>query len=283
MWCTNNHYLYDTLEIIQLKVRTMEYKDFLKTTLPSLGLRWRRFRRKGIKRRIVGRMDELNLSSFSQYQRYVLAHEEEQRFLSGLLTVTISRFWRNAEVFQTLEKTWLPIMLERLPADEPLNMWSAGCASGEEPYSLLILWKESFAHSGRQLRLTASDSDTVCLERAHQGNYPASSLKEMPLYLRRRYFTNENGTFSLPRDFAKQIHWVEHNLIWDPPFLGYHLVFCRNLAYTYFSKPLQQELTNRFHTSVVPGGLLVIGRKEHLPGGSDELFKQRGHPFYERL
>jgi chemotaxis protein methyltransferase CheR len=131
--------------------------------------------------------------------------------------------------------------------------------------------------------LTASDSDTRCLKRAHQGRYPASSLKEMPLHLRRKYFTSENGTFSLPRDFVHRIRWVEHNLIWDPPFSGCHLILCRNLVYTYFSKPLQQELTKRFHTSLVSGGLLITGRKECLPTGSDRMFKQRSHPFYERI
>jgi chemotaxis protein methyltransferase CheR len=261
----------------------MEYKEFLKTVLPSLGLRWRWFQRKGLKKRIIGRFTELKLSSFGQYQRYVLESEKEQRFLSGLLTVTISRFWRNAGMFQALEQTWLPTMLERVDADEPLQLWSAGCASGEEPYSLLILWQESFSDSGREVRLLASDSDTRCLERARQGRYPASSLAEMPLFLRWKYFRKENGTFFLQGDFSDRIRWVEHNLIWDPPFPGCHLIFCRNLVYTYFTEPLQQKLTHSFHASLAPGGLLITGRKERLPAGSDRLFRQRGLHFYEAL
>lgn len=275
--------MYDTLENIELKVHAMEYKEFLKTVLPSLGLRWRWFQRKGIRKRIIGRLTELKLSSFSQYQSYVLQNEKEQRFLSGLLTVTISRFWRNSGVFQALEQTWLPTMLERVPANEPLRIWSAGCASGEEPYSLLILWQERFSDSGRELRLIASDSDTRCLERARQRRYPASSLTEMPLPLRRKYFRKENGTFSLEGDFTDRIQWIEHNLIWDPPFPGCHLIFCRNLVYTYFTEPLQQKLTHSFHASLVPSGLLVTGRKERLPVGSDRLFRQRNFHFYEVL
>jgi chemotaxis protein methyltransferase CheR len=148
---------------------------------------------------------------------------------------------------------------------------------------LLILWEERFADSERELRLLASDSDSRCLERALLGHYPASSFREMPIHLRQKYCTNEGGTFSLPHDFPNKITLVEHNLIWDPPFPGNHLIFCRNLAYTYFTEPLQQEITNHFHESLLPGGLLVTGRKDRLPPSSERLFQQRQHPFYERL
>ena len=261
----------------------MEYKEFLKTTLPELGLRWRRFRGKSIRRRIILRQQVLGLHSWSHYRSYVLDDEQERRQLTSLLTITISRFWRNAKLFAALETTWLPAVLARLPADEPISIWSAGCASGEEPYSLLILWQERFAHSGRELRLLASDSDSRCLERALQGRYPASSFREMPIHLRQKYFANEGGTFCISQDLPNQISWVEHNLMWDPPFSGNHLIFCRNLAYTYFTEPLQQEMTQHFHKSLLPGGLLVTGRKDRLPPGSDRLFQLGQHPFYERL
>jgi chemotaxis methyl-accepting protein methylase len=195
----------------------MNYKEFLKTTLPQLGLRWRRFNRKSIRKRIIGRLQELNLHSLGEYHAYLLNNKEERRHLTTLLTVTISRFWRNADLFEALETTWLPSILARLSAGEPLRIWSVGCASGEEPYSLLILWEERFADSDHELRLLASDSDSRCLERALLGHYPASSFREMPIHLRQKYCTNEGGTFSLPHDFPNKITLVEHNLIWDPP------------------------------------------------------------------
>jgi chemotaxis methyl-accepting protein methylase len=261
----------------------MNYKEFLKTTLPQLGLRWRRFNRKSIRKRVIARLQELNLHSLGEYHSYLLDNTEERRYLTSLLTVTISRFWRNASLFEALKDLWFPTLLSSLPAAEPLQIWSAGCASGEEPYSLLILWLESFAGSGREMRLLASDSNATCLERAQQAHYPASSFREMPIHLRQKYCTNEGGTFSLPHDFPNKITWVEHNLILDPPFPGNHLIFCRNLAYTYFTEPLQQEITHHFHESLLPGGLLVTGRKDSLPPGSDRLFRLGKHPFYERL
>jgi len=261
----------------------MNYKDFLKTTLPPLGLRWRRFRSKSIRNRIITRLQVLGLNSLSEYQSYLIDNEEEQRQLTGLLTVTISRFWRNGRLFEALEKTWLPAVLGRLPEGEPLRIWSAGCASGEEPYSLLILWQESFSNSGRDLRLLASDSDQRCLARALQSRYPASSFREMPLHLRQKYCANVGGTFYLPQDFPRRIHWVEHNLAWEDPFPNNHLIFCRNLVYTYFTEPLQLEITRRFHQSLGPKGLLVLGRKDRLPPGTEGLFRLAEHPIYERV
>lgn len=261
----------------------MEYKEFLKTTLPHLGLRWRRFRSKSIRRRIIGRLNELGLHSFSQYQSYILEKEEERKFLTGLLTVTISRFWRNAKLFQALENTWLPALLESMAPDESVQIWSAGCASGEEPYSLLILWLESFAGSGRELRLLASDSDSHCLQRAQQARYPASSFREMPLHLRQKYCNNEKGTFSLRHDLSQRIEWFEHNLIWEAPPPNNNIIFCRNLVYTYFMDDLQQEITRRFHQALAPKGLLVVGRKDRLPPGTEGLFCLVDHPLYQRV
>jgi chemotaxis protein methyltransferase CheR len=261
----------------------MEYKEFLKTTLPQLGLRWRRFNRKSIRKRIAGRLQELNFHSLSEYQNHVFANEAEKRNLTSLLTVTISRFWRNASLFEALQDLWFPTLLGRLPAAEPLQIWSAGCASGEEPYSLLILWLESFAGLGRELRLLASDGNGRCLERAQQARYPASSFREMPLHLRQKYCTNEKGTFSLPRSLSQRIAWFEHNLIWEAPPSNNHIIFCRNLVYTYFLDDLQQEITRRFHQSLAPKGLLVVGRKDRLPPGTEGLFRLVDHPLYEKL
>ena len=261
----------------------MEYKEFLKTTLPQLGLRWRRFNRKSIRKRVIGRLQELNLHSLSEYQNYVFASEAEKLKFTSLLTVTISRFWRNARLFEALKDVWLPTLLGRLPAAAPLQIWSAGCASGEEPYSLLILWLESFTGAGRELRLLASDSNRRCLERAQQARYPASSFREIPLHLRQKYCTNEGGTFSLLDNLSQRIEWFEHNLIWEAPPLRNHLIFCRNLVYTYFTDSLQHEISRRFHQALVANGLLVVGRKDRLPPGTEKLFRLAEHPIYERV
>ena len=261
----------------------MEYRDFLRTTLPTLGLRWRRFRSGAIRRRIGGRLQELGFSSVAEYRPYLLAHREEQRLLTDQLTVTISRFWRNRFLFDALARTWLPALLARLQPGEPFRAWSAGCACGEEPYSLVLLWEEHFAGSGHELRLVATDADPRCIHRAREGRYPSSSLRELPRDLRRRYFVNEGGEFVIAPELRERVVWLEHNLFWDSPVTDNHLILCRNVAYTYFTEALQQETTRRFHQALLPGGLLVIGRKDQLPLGVERLFRRTEHPVYERL
>jgi chemotaxis protein methyltransferase CheR len=261
----------------------VEYREFLRTTLPALGLRWRRFRSGAIRRRIGGRLQELGFSSFAGYRSYLLAHGEEQRFLTGQLTVTISRFWRNRSLFDSLACTWVPALVARLQPGEPFRVWSAGCASGEEPYSLLLVWEERFVATGHKLLLVATDADRRCLRRAREGRYPASSLRELPPDLRRRYFATEVGDSVIDMKFRERVVWLEHNLFWDPPFPDNHLILCRNVAYTYFTEPVQHEITRSFHEALPPGGLLVIGRKDQLPPGADNLFRRAEHPVYERL
>jgi chemotaxis protein methyltransferase CheR len=261
----------------------MEYKEFLKTTLPLMGLRWRRFNRASIRKRVIDRMQQLNLQTWSDYKNHLLENEEERHLLTSMLTVTISRFWRNSSLFDRLEKMWLPALLEAVAPEETVQIWSAGCASGEEPYSLLILWQESFANSGRRLRLLASDSDSHCLKRARQARYPASSFREMPLQLRQKYFTNEKGTFSLRHNLSQNIEWFEHNLIWEPPPMNNNLIFCRNLVYTYFTDSIQEEISRRFHQALVVGGFLIVGRKDRLPHGTEGLFRLMEHPIYQKV
>jgi chemotaxis protein methyltransferase CheR len=236
-----------------------------------------------MRRRIGGRLQELGFSSFRDYRSYLLAHEEERRLLTDLLTVTISRFWRNRFVFDSLARTWLPALLTRLQPAEPFRVWSAGCACGEEPYSVLLLWEEHFAASGHELRLLATDADRRCLHRAREGRYPGSSLRELPLDLRRRYFVNQGGDSVINLELRERVVWLEHNLFWDSPPRDNHLILCRNMAYTYFTEPVQHETTRRFHQALLPGGLLVIGRKDQLPPGADGLFRRTEHPVYERL
>jgi chemotaxis protein methyltransferase CheR len=261
----------------------VEYREFLRTTLPALGLRWRRFRSGAIRRRIVGRLQELGVSSLAEYRSYLFAHREEQRLLTDQLTVTISRFWRNRFLFDALARTWLPALLARLKPGERLRAWSAGCACGEEPYSLLLLWNEHFARSGHELRLVATDADRRCLHRARAGRYPASSLRELPLPFRPRYFETEGGDSVINLEFRERVVWLEHNLFWDSPLPDNHLILCRNVAYSYFTEPVQQEITRRFHEALLPGGLLVVGRKDRLPPGTEHLFRRAEHPIYERL
>jgi chemotaxis protein methyltransferase CheR len=250
----------------------MEFDEFLKEAAPLLGLQWRPFHRRGIKRKVERRVAEIGLSGFEEYLLRVKKDFEEHLLLSKLLTVTISRFFRDKEVFDTLNQSIFPDLLRQDRWE--LRIWCIGCASGEEPYSLALLWREQCEKSWPQVRLTvlATDADENMLERAKKGAYKNSSLNEVPEGTVGKFFKKEGGVYILDQTLRESIEFRKHDILHREPFLGMDLVCCRNLAFTYFSKESQMEVLKKIALSLKEKGYLVIGKEESLPLAYPTLF-----------
>lgn len=244
----------------------MSFDEFLKETASLLGLHWRPFQRRGIKRKVERRIIDLGLSNFEQYLLRVKSDPGERPHLSQILTVTISRFFRDREVFDTLANSVLPIFL-RNRETKGLKVWSIGCASGEEPYSFSLMWKNKFErdYPGVCLSILATDINEKMLRRAEEGRYKRSSLREVSPEVLQRAFRKEDGFFILQPSIKKNIELIRHDLLRDEPFYGIDIIFCRNLAFTYFSKEAQHRVLNKFFISLKEKGYLVIGKEETLP------------------
>jgi chemotaxis protein methyltransferase CheR len=251
----------------------MEFDRFLNEVAPRLGLRWKLFKKEGIKRRLERRITEIGFSNFEQYLQEIDRHPEEKSRLFQILTVTISRFFRDREIFETLGKTLLPNLLKAKDKKE-LKVWSVGCASGEEPYSLSLLWKEAFEKDHPEIRLfiVATDINGSFLERAKEGRYKESSLKEVPEGVRRKFFNPENGIYVLDRKIRESVDFRRHNILRDAPFSEMDILFCRNCAFTYFSKESQHDALKRIAGSLKEKGYLAIGKEEVLPLTYPTLF-----------
>jgi chemotaxis protein methyltransferase CheR len=232
---------------------------FLQWALPRLRLRWAGFRkvRRQVCRRISRRQAELGLDGVDAYRARLESDPAEWGVLERLCRITISRFWRDRALFEALRDEVLPALGPDVAA------WSAGCASGEEPYSLVLAAEEA----GVGLRVLATDVDPVLLERARRARYPESSLRELPPELRRRAFEGE----LLKREYRARIECALHDLRTGPPDGPFDLVLCRNLLFTYFEEELQREVGGQLAASVRPGGALVVGRHETLPDGLEGL------------
>ncbi len=244
----------------------MSFDEFLKEVAPCLGLQWRPFQRRGVKRKVERRMVELGFSRFDEYLLRVQKDPEEESHLSKILAVTISRFFRDQEVFNTLEQSVFPSLI-RNKTDGRLNIWSIGCASGEEPYSLALLWKTSFERNWPQIHFAvlATDIDEKMLRRAEEGRYKKSSLKETPQEILQNYFKKEDGFFILHPSVKKSVEFKRHNILHEEPFSGMDIILCRNLAFTYFSKESQMKVLKKMFSSLEEKGYLVIGKDEFLP------------------
>jgi chemotaxis methyl-accepting protein methylase len=251
----------------------MDFEQFIREAAPLLNLQWRRFKRGGIRRKVERRLAELNLSHFGGYLFKIKNDPEEKNHLSQILTVTITRFFRDKKVFDILENSIIPSIVERKGASD-FRIWSIGCANGEEPYSLSMLWKEKFEIRGLPIHLSilATDINETLLERAKEGKYKKSSLKEASEEVLQRFFKTENGFYVLDRSIRESVEFRRHDIIHEEPFSGIDIILCRNLAFTYFFKDTQINVLKKIFSSLKEAGYLVIGWDESLPLTYPTLF-----------
>ncbi len=251
----------------------MDFDQFIKEVAPLLDLQWRRFKRGGIKRKVERRIVELGLPHFEDYLVRIKRDPEERNHLSQMLTVTITRFFRDKKVFDILENSIIPFIVEREGTGD-FRIWSIGCANGEEPYSLSVLWKQKFEKMFPKIRLTifATDINDNLLERAKEGRYKKSSLKEVPEEIFQRFFKMENGFYILDRSIRKSVEFRRHDIIHEEPFSRMDMVFCRNLAFTYFIQETQIRVLKKIFSTLKDDGHLIIGWDESLPLTYPTLF-----------
>lgn len=259
----------------------MEYERFLADLLPSFGLCPAACRRRSLRRRIRKRMESQGIHDFSVYLSYLRKTPAEREALRPLLTVTISRFFRNRRVFETLSRrVLLPLAEKGIPS----CAWSAGAASGEEAFTLRILWEE-LPDPKPRLAILGTDVDEACLTRAGEGSYPESSLREVPFPTAERFFRKEGDRYRLREDVVRSVTFRRHDLRCDPAPGTFDLVLCRNTAFTYFDAPHRIAVASAIASSLSPGGHLVIGRTETLPPEAVERFAPayRRENIYRRL
>ena len=232
------------------------------------------YKEKCLRRRLAVRMRARAVHTFDEYSRVLDQDTREYDHLLDALTINVTKCYRNPETWDVLARTYLPPLWRARRG--ALRAWSAGCASGEEPYTLAVVLAEAARAQGQSpqiagCRIDATDVDRVSLERTRTAEFPATSFSEMPAVLVGRYFTPD-----VPRqpiaELRGLVHVARHDLTRDPPpFSAYDLIVCRNVV-IYFDRPTQERLFATFAGALAPGGLLVLGKVETLFGPArDEL------------
>jgi chemotaxis protein methyltransferase CheR len=247
---------------------------FLRSWLPQLGLRWPGYRKvRGlVRKRLRRRLGELGLSDLSAYLDLLVRDLGEQARLAVMCRIPISRFYRDRATFDVISYRLLPEAAQRATArgDNAVRCWSAGCASGEEPYTLAMAWRFNVAPSWPALRLTvtATDAEETMIERAKAACYNSSSLKELPREWCERAFVGRGPLFCLTGEFRENVCFLLQDIRQTMPDGPFDLILCRNLVFTYFDEPLQRRLTGELHDRLLPGGYLVLGSHETVPAGA---------------
>jgi len=262
---------------------------FLKWCLPQLGLRWRGYRRvhRLVCKRLGRRLAELGFIKTSQYRAWLQAHPEERAYLEAMFRIPISRFYRDRDVFEAITTTALPTLSESAvrAGIGSIGCWSAGCASGEEPYTLLLIWHFLLARDwpGLDLKIVATDVDDVMISRARVGCYTSSSLKDLPPIWIARAFEQADGLFCLGSGFRDRVEFRLQDITQAMPDEVFEVVLCRNLVFTYFDEKHQRLALAKILDHLGCGGFLVIGKHETLPPGSDGLVQMTPRlPIYKR-
>lgn len=245
--------------------------DFLQWALPHLRMRWPGFRkvRGQVCKRIAHRILQLGLPDAGHYRAWLEDHPNEWAELDGMCRVTVTRFYRDRQVFGTLSRNILPSLahLARNAERDTLRCWSIGCASGEEPYTLAILWHEllSCEFSGLRFEVVATDADPQLIERAHRACYPSSALKNLPESLHSKAFCLLGEEYCLKQVYQRAVSFQVQDLRQNLLDGMFDLILCRNLAFTYFDEALQHQITRQLHSRLLPAGWLILGVHEKLP------------------
>ena len=242
------------------------FQAILQRVEKQRGLSLRSYKDRCLRRRLAVRMRARGLDSFSEYAELLGRAPEEYDLLITALAINVTKFFRNPETFEALSQRVARPLWAR---GAPVKVWSAGCASGEEPYSVALVFHEVAEHRGAavrgRLRIDATDLDPGALEDLRRAEYALPAVEDVPGPLLKRYFS-PGPPFRLDPSVAACVRPALHDLTRDPPpDPPYDLVLCRNVV-IYFDRPLQERLFDAFASALAPGGWLLLGKVETLFG-----------------
>ena len=252
-------------------MKDRDYVEFLQWAAPELGMRWEGFRkvRGQICKRIKRRVAALNMKNVSEYRDYLGESREEWDALDSLMRITISCFYRDKSVYDCLMQNVAPRIIQsaHVSGEREVRAWSVGCASGEEPYTLAIIWNLGLEKIAQDVRLhvIATDSDASMISRAKERRFKWSGLKDLPEEWIDKAFIRKGEDFFLKPEHRGNIDFMEQDVRHETPDQMFHLILCRNLVFTYFDESLQEMILKRILSHLLPGGYLVIGKHESLP------------------
>lgn len=244
---------------------------FLQWALPRLHMRWAGFRkvRKRVCKRLARRLAELDLPDLAAYRERLAPQSAEWEVLDGLCRVVISRYFRDRLVFNALAEQVLPALAAdaRARGAATLRCWSLGSASGEEPYTLAIVWRQLVAprHPGLTIDILGTEVDPQLLARADAASYAAGTVRNLPEALRAAAFDRDGEHYRLRPAYRALVRFERQDVRGTMPDGPFDLILCRNLVFTYFDEPLQHRLLASLLHRLAPGGWLVLGVRERLP------------------
>lgn len=259
--------------------------DLLQILLARTRVDFREYKQATINRRVERRMVALGIETQEEYTQFCRTHPHALDALFKDLLISVTRFFRDKDEFKQLAEL-LPQLVEARQGG-PLRIWIAGCATGEEAYTIAMMLSEAVAHLDVPFKdlvsIFATDIDKDALQVARRGAYSMSALNEIPKKLADKYIIKQRDGVRVVDSLRSAILFSDHNVCQDPPFQKIDLLCCRNLL-IYFGNPLQNKVMSRFYYSLASDGLLFLGTAESVAGAEDMFTPERksAHIFRKR-
>jgi two-component system CheB/CheR fusion protein len=246
------------------------FEELLGFVRDSRGFDYAGYRRPTLMRRFQKRMEAVHAESWGDYRTYLETHPEEFSDLFNTILINVTGFFRDRETWDVVASDVIPRLLESRDDDSTIRVWSAGCASGEEPYSVAMLLAEALGEGAfrRRVKIYATDIDEESLTEAREAVYPAKAVQAVPPRLRERYFVDANhgGGLAFRTDLRRCVIFGRNDLHHDPPISRVDLLLSRNTL-MYFAADVQARILANFYFALNRGGFLVVGKAEALQSG----------------
>ncbi len=230
------------------------------------------YKKNTVYRRIERRMSIHQISRIAAYVRYLQENPQEVELLFKELLIGVTSFFRDEAPWEYLRKKAIPALFKTREAHPALRAWSTGCSTGEEAYSLAMVFKEALEQvkpaKNFTLHIFATDLDRETIDKARQGFYPANIAADVSLERLKRFFVQEEGGYRIVKEIREMVTFATQNVIMDPPFTKLDILICRNLL-IYLTPELQKKLLPLFHYSLNAGGVLFLGNSETISAFTD--------------
>jgi two-component system, chemotaxis family, CheB/CheR fusion protein len=242
-----------------------QFENLLYYLQQNRGFDFTGYKRPSLVRRVSKRMQMANIETFGEYTDYLEVHPEEFFQLFNTILINVTSFFRDPPAWDYLREEIVPRILKETEREEPIRVWSAGCASGEEAYSAAMILAEAMGvESYRQrVKIYATDVDEEALNLARQGIYTAKDLQPIESGLRSKYFEPHNGRYVFRGDLRRSVIFGRHDLVQDAPISRLDLLISRNTL-MYFNAETQARILARFHFALNENHFLFLGRAEQL-------------------
>ena len=243
-----------------------DYEQFRKVIYDQCGITFSNTNRSILDSRIKDLLRKKNIATPAEYLDLVLKNSEEMKIMLDSVTTNLTRFFRNQPHFDAFTNYVIPAVIEQKKkvGDRTIRIWSAGCSTGEEPYTIAMIMKE-ICPPGFDFKVTASDISLKSLMVGQQGFYADSKVDGIPEAYLAKYFTKVEGGYQANKEILDPIHFDYHNLKNDSGIRNLDIVFCRNVL-IYFDEAAQLAVVNRFYDAMADKSYLFIGHSESLFG-----------------